>query len=494
VVKPGDLIADYKVIDFAGSGGMGAVYKIEHILTRRIEAMKVLPISLGSGPEEAERFKREIQIHARLNHPNIATLYNAIHDGNSIALIMEYVDGVSLQHLLEQGPLRLKTAVDYAAQILDALSYAHEHGVIHRDVSPSNIIITPDGAAKLTDFGLARSATDLRLTTSGVAVGSRWYMSPEQVRAVDALDARTDVYAMGAVLHEMLTGRKLFEASGSFEVMRAQMETVPLPPSTHNPEVPAALDAVVAKALEKDPAARFHSAGEFRLALGNAFGGVLASAKSRGSSNAAGGRILPAQWSSLWSQGRHARLAAVLALAAIAVVCATLWWPRRAPAVSKTNAPQNVASQTAPAITPAPSPVGPVAPAALTGPMPSEPEPELVRSAAPARRAGKQRLDAATRSRAENAPTVTPSSALAAPDFSTPPANSGPASASAEAPQPPQAPAEVLNVPAALEPASQTPEADAPPPAGNRFVKALRRLNPFHKHSGDNSKPPEDRD
>ena len=139
--------------------------------------------------------------------------------------------------------------------------------MIHRDVTPANIIITPEGTAKLMDFGLALAANDLRLTSAGVAVGSAWYMSPEQVRAADQLDARTDIYAMGAILHEMLTGKKLFDADGSFAVMRAQMETVPQPPSALNPEVPTALDEVVARALAKDPAARFQSAGEFRIVL-----------------------------------------------------------------------------------------------------------------------------------------------------------------------------------------------------------------------------------
>ena len=184
-------------------------------------------------------------------------------------------------------------------------------------MSPANIIITLEGIAKLTDFGLARAATDLRLTTSGVAVGSRWYMSPEQVRAVDPLDARTDIYAMGAVLHEMLTGKKLFEANGSFEVMRAQMETIPLPPSAHNPKVPAALDAVVARAVAKDPAARFQSAGEFRLTVATAFGGVLPSIATSGRKPIASRHWLairvPSGLSALWSQGNRSRIAAVLA-------------------------------------------------------------------------------------------------------------------------------------------------------------------------------------
>ena len=215
-IQIGDVVGDYRVIDIAGSGGMGAVYKIEHVITRRIEAMKLLPPGSSSDPEQVQRFEREIQVQARLHHPNIVALYNAVRDGDSIALVMEFVEGESLQRMMEAGPLPVETAVDFASQVLRALAYAHEAGIIHRDVAPANIIITPERVAKLTDFGLARGATDLRLSTSGVPLGSPWYMSPEQVRGTGALDGRTDLYAMGAVLHEMLTGGKLFEVEGSF--------------------------------------------------------------------------------------------------------------------------------------------------------------------------------------------------------------------------------------------------------------------------------------
>ena len=255
------------MIEAAGSGGMGAVYKIEHLITRRIEAMKLLPPGSSSDPELVQRFEREIQVQARLHHPNIVELYTAVRNGSSIALVMEFVEGESLQRMLEAGPLPLETAVDFASQVLCALTCAHAAGVIHRDVGPANIIITPGLVAKLTDFGLARGAADLRLSTSGVPLGSPWYMSPEQVRGMDPLDARTDLYALGAVLYEMLTGEKLFTAEGAFAVMRAQVEAEPALPSSRNPGVPPELDRIVRKALSKDPALRFQSADEFRTAL-----------------------------------------------------------------------------------------------------------------------------------------------------------------------------------------------------------------------------------
>jgi serine/threonine-protein kinase len=222
-IQIGDAVGDYRVIGIAGSGGMGTVYKIEHVITRRIEAMKLLPPGASDDPEQVARFEREIQVQARLHHPNIVAVYNAVRNGDLIALVMEYVEGESLQRMLEAGPLPVETAVDFACEVLSALAYAHQAGVIHRDVAPANIIITGDLTAKLTDFGLARAAMDVRLSASGVPVGSPWYMSPEQVRGVGALDARTDLYAMGAVLHEMLTGAKLFEAAGAFAVMRAHV-------------------------------------------------------------------------------------------------------------------------------------------------------------------------------------------------------------------------------------------------------------------------------
>ena len=266
-IHVGDVVGEYRVTDIAGFGGMGTVYKIEHVITKRIEAMKLLPPGSSSDPEQVRRFEREIQVQARLHHPNIVALYNAVRNDESIALIMEFVEGESLQRRIEAGPMPVETAVHFAAQVLRALAYAHEAGIVHRDVSPANIIITPDRDAKLTDFGLALGATDVRVSCSGVPLGSPWYMSPEQVKGVRELDGRTDIYAMGAVLYEMLTGSKLFDEQGAFGWMRAHVEDEPRPPSMLNPTLPKALDEIVTRALAKDPAKRFQTADEFRLAL-----------------------------------------------------------------------------------------------------------------------------------------------------------------------------------------------------------------------------------
>ncbi len=267
VPKSGDICGDYRVIGALGAGGMGAVYKVQHLMTRRIEAMKVLDSDLTAGSDDAQRFLREIQLQAHLHHSNIAAVYNAFRDGNHAVMVMEFVEGESLRSRLQRGPIPLAKGIDYVSQVLRALAYAHAEGVIHRDVTPGNIILTTDDAVKLTDFGLAGTAADLRGMRSGTPAGSLWYMSPEQVTGNSTMDARTDIYAAGAILYEVLTGKKLFDLETPFSVMRAHVEAIPAPPSVRNQRVPPAFDSVVMKAVAKDPYARYQSADEFRRAL-----------------------------------------------------------------------------------------------------------------------------------------------------------------------------------------------------------------------------------
>jgi len=490
-IKGGDTVGDYKVIDLAGSGGMGAIYRIEHVITKRVEAMKVLPTGIGSGPEDVQRFEREIEVQARLHHPNIVALYNAVRDDQSIALIMEYVEGESLQRALERGRLPLHTAVDYAGQILNALAYAHDKGVIHRDVTPANIIISPEGTAKLTDFGLALAANDLRLTSAGVAVGSAWYMSPEQVRAADRLDARTDLYAMGAILHEMLTGRKLFDADGSFAVMRAHMEAVPQPPSAFNPEVPTALDEVVARALAKDPAARFQSADEFRIALEAAIAGmrptdaapeIKPAHKPIRRHSVRASDFNPSSRRDRFLPSRTAMALVLASAALVAVVCTVVLWPQatRVAAVERVS-PDTVSTPapvTAPPFVTSPAPPAPTV--AVQAPEvqmeAAKPAPRSVApSTASIQQAGKRTFADRDTGRAADLPSPTP-------PMKPPPRAPEPAT-KADVPEayatPPVAAAS--NTSAEPEAVTQTPEEAKPQKTGNRFIRVLGKLNPFRK-------------
>jgi serine/threonine-protein kinase len=264
-VSVGDTVGDYRILEELGRGGMGQVFKVEHTVTRRVEAMKILA---GGRPEaqHAARSLREIQLQASLDHPNIAAVHNAFWSGEDLVLVMELIQGRSLRHVLEAGRVPLAASLDYAGQALAALSHAHGHGVIHRDISPGNMMIGPAGVLKLTDFGLAKRPADVRLSQSGAPLGSLWYMSPEQVQG-SASDARSDIYSLGAVLYELALGKKPFDGESAFAIMADQVGKPPAPPIEVDPAVPPALNAALLRALEKDPDRRFQTADEFRQVM-----------------------------------------------------------------------------------------------------------------------------------------------------------------------------------------------------------------------------------
>jgi serine/threonine-protein kinase len=263
----GDTVDAYKITGVVGRGGMGRVFRAEHTITRRVEAMKVVIGGRPDASEQAQRFLREIRLQASLSHPNIASVYHAFWLNSDLVLIMELVEGPSLQDLLEAGPIPLPTAIDYACQALRALSHAHSNGVVHRDVSPGNILVAPDGTVKLTDFGLAKSLAGPRSTQAGEGMGSVYYASPEQLKGLPTVDERTDVYSLGAVLYELVTGRPMFDADSLYDVMIAQIELTPQPPIEVRPEIPPLLNDVILTALSKQPAQRFQSAEAFLEAL-----------------------------------------------------------------------------------------------------------------------------------------------------------------------------------------------------------------------------------
>lgn len=262
----GSRVGDYQIIQILGAGGMGRVYKVRNVLSDRAEAMKVLLPDMEGNLELADRFMREIKVQANLDHPNIAKLHTALRIENQLLMFMEYVEGTTLENLMQSGPLPVEKAVDFIAQVLIALSYAHSRGVIHRDLKPANMMITPSGVVKLMDFGIARMAADRKLTQTGSTVGSLYYMSPEQIQGMD-LDPRSDLYSLGVTLYELVTGARPFQGDSDYSIMAAHLQGSPLPPIRISPNLPSGLNELILQALQKDPAKRFQTAAAFRTAL-----------------------------------------------------------------------------------------------------------------------------------------------------------------------------------------------------------------------------------
>jgi serine/threonine-protein kinase len=251
----------YEVLGELGRGAMGVVYKARDPIIDRVVAVKT--IHSGRSGEAAaaftERFFQEARSAGRLNHPNIVTIHDAGEADGQAYIAMELLEGRSLRDMLdEHAPLPVARAIEIAGQVARGLAYAHEHGVVHRDVKPANIIVLHNRRPKITDFGIARLGEADVL--AGSRAGSPKYMSPEQIRGDGNLDGRSDVFSLGAVLYEMLTGRQAFNGGEATAIMRAVLEATPEPPSVHNPRVPPEIDAIVLRMLEKRPDARHPSA------------------------------------------------------------------------------------------------------------------------------------------------------------------------------------------------------------------------------------------
>jgi TolA-binding protein len=277
----GHTLGQYKIAEQVGAGGMGVVYKAQDLQLGRMVALKVLPEGSASDEEATERFRREARTASSLNHPNICTIYSFDEHGGQLYLAMELLDGEALEAKLVEGPLDLRTILDYGTQIADGLDAAHSEGILHRDIKPANIYITKRSQVKVLDFGLAKLSTtpnaNRRMSRSsqpterfssmvGTTVGTVSYMSPEQARGED-VDPRTDLFSFGVVLYEMATGQQSFSGQTTAVVFDGILNRDPAPPSTINANIPTELDHIISKALEKDRTLRYQSAADMRADL-----------------------------------------------------------------------------------------------------------------------------------------------------------------------------------------------------------------------------------
>lgn len=324
----GSKLGPYEVLAPLGAGGMGEVYRARDTRLDREVAIKVLPESFASDNDRLRRFELEARAIAALNHPNILGVYDIGQHQASPYMVSELLDGETLREKMQEGPIPQRRAIEYASQIAEALAAAHEKGVVHRDLKPENVFVTKDGRVKVLDFGLAKlarveagrtepgegaTATVAVQTMPGMVLGTAGYMSPEQVRGKE-VDARTDIFALGAILYEMLSGRRAFKGDSSVETMNAILKDDPPELETDKLKLSPGLERIVRRCLEKEPRRRFDSARDVGFAL-EAISGT-------------------SSWSGVQRQPvlpdrRRWVIAGVLALVVVAALAAAYWAGRR---------------------------------------------------------------------------------------------------------------------------------------------------------------------
>lgn len=259
----------YEVLGELGQGAMGVVYKARDPLIDRIVAIKTINLGLAQDEKEEyeSRFYQEAKAAGRLSHPNIVTIYDVGKNGDVAYIAMEFLEGRELRDIMnDDGLLSVDQVLDIVAQVAQGLAYAHEHDIVHRDIKPSNVMVVRDGHVKITDFGIARMASSAVRTQTGMVLGSPKYMSPEQVMG-KAIDQRSDIFSLGVMLYEMLTGQPPFNGDNVNAIMYQTLNAIPAPPNSLNPEVPEMIDFIVAKALAKKVEDRYQNAKDLAVDL-----------------------------------------------------------------------------------------------------------------------------------------------------------------------------------------------------------------------------------